>query len=239
MLGQFLEFSVQAASIASSLSFYRSLGFKDLPVGDILHGPYAAIGDGDIAIGLHEHVADGPVLTFVRPDLKNYLRAFKRCGIEFSFAHVDDDQFNEAGFTGASGLTIKLIEARTWSPGTWTAHSVTACGHFLEFSLSTPAAEDDAVFWERLGLARVEEGREPQRWIRLAGCGIAVGLHEHAPFRNAISFRCESLAARVEYLQAKGISAAREAPFAGHGRGCARLTAPEGTTLFVLEEEGA
>ena len=238
MLGQFLEFSVRAASITSSLNFYRSLGFKDLPVGDILHGPYAAIGDRDIAIGLHEHVADGPVLTFVRQDLQNYLRAFKRRGIEFSFAHVDDDQFHEAGFTGPNGQTIKLIEARTWSPGTWTAHSVTACGHFLEFSMSTPAAEEDAVFWERLGLERVDEGREPQRWIRLAGCGIAIGLHERAAFRNAISFGCESLAARVEYLEAKGVSSTRETPFAGHSRG-AKLTAPEGTTLFVLEEQSA
>lgn len=237
MLGQFLEISVHAASIANSLSFYRSLGLKDFRVGDILHGPYAVIGDREIAIGLQQHGHGSPVLTFVRPNLESYLRAFKRCGVDLAFAHVAGDEFHEAGFTDPNGQLLKLLEARTCSPPEWTRDNVTACGRFLEYSLASGSADDDARFWQRIGFERVAEGDEPRRWIRLRGYGTAVGLHEQPRLASGISFSCTSFEARIAYLHAKGIDAELGVPFAAPGRRAAILTAPEGTPIYLLDED--
>jgi hypothetical protein len=237
MLGQFLEFSVHAPSIASSLSFYRQLGWKDFRVGDILHGPYAVIGDRDVAVGLQQREPPDPVLTFVRPELASYLRAFKRCGVDLSFVRVGDDQFHEAGFTDPEGRLVKLLEARTSLPPAWTQDCVTACGRFLEFSLASRSADDDAQFWQRLGFERIAEGREPQRWIRLQGGGAVLGLHEQPRLASGITFRCTSLDARLAYLQAKGIAVASGAPFAAERNRAATLTAPEGTPIYLLDED--
>ncbi len=108
MLGQLLEFSITASPVASALEFYRSLGFRELPVGDILSGPYAALWDGAITLGLQEREFDSPTPTFVRPDLKNYLRAFRRLGIELQFAELADDRFHEAGFLDPNGHKLGI-----------------------------------------------------------------------------------------------------------------------------------
>lgn len=237
MLGQFLEFSVNAPQLASSLDFYRSLGFRDFRVGDILHGHYAVIGDADIAIGLRNGEDDGPTLTFVRPGLRDRLRAFKRRGIEFEFTQLDDDRFHEAAFADPNGQRVRLIEARTCSPPESTPDNAIGCGHFLEYSVASRSAEASAAFWQGLGFARLAEGGEPAPWIRVAGCGAVLGFHEGARFLSGITFGAASLSARLEYLRAKHFEPARRVPFAEPGRTAATLTAPEGTPLYLLETE--
>jgi catechol 2,3-dioxygenase-like lactoylglutathione lyase family enzyme len=235
MLGQFLEFSVNAPQLASSLDFYRSLGFRDFRVGDILHGPYAVIGDADMAIGLRSGENGGPVLTFVRPGLRDHLRAFKRRRIGFEFTQLDDDQFHEAAFADPNGQRVRLIEARTCSPPASTQDNVTGCGQFLEYSVATRSAEESAAFWQCLGFTRAAEGGEPAPWIRVAGCGAVLGFHEGARFRSGITFGAASLGARLEYLRAKRFEPARGVPFGRPGGTAATLSAPEGTPLYLLE----
>jgi len=235
MLGQLLEFSITASPIAPTLDFYRRLGFEELATGDILQSPYAAIWDGNMVAGLHDWGFDSPALCFARPDLDGHLRGLKRLGIHCEFTQLADTEFNQAGFRDPNGQLILLLEARTFSPGIWESSNVAACGQFLEYSLATHSVEESCAYWARLGLMPITTGNAPYPWARLGGCGLTLGLHQTGGFKAALCFEAVDLAARLAYLEAKGLSPTRRAPQAIDGRGSAALQAPDGTLICLLE----
>ena len=234
MLGQFLEFSLSAEPLAHAFEFYRSLGFQPVTVGDQLEHPYVALSDGGVAIGLHSRPQDGPLLTFVRPQLRDYARALRRAGIELEVAALADDVFNQVLFADPSGQRIALLEARTFAPGEWNSHNVRACGEFLEYSIPTHSLERSRAFWETFGFAVVAQGELPQPWLRLAGRGLVIGLHQ-AGFRPGLSFQSEQLDARLEYLRAQGVDSKPGAPVAAHGQQSATLACPDGSSIYLVE----
>lgn len=235
MIGQFLEFSLIASPLARAFDFYSALGFRPLPAGDQLPNPYVALFDGDIVIGLHDR--DGPPtpqLTFVRPQLRDYVRAIRRVDIDIDDRHLADDEFNRLAFSSPDGQAIELIEARTCSPGVWDPSNVSACGTFLEYSLPVDTTGPAQAFWSRLGFEVIAEGEARTRWTRLKGRGLAIGLHE-GHFRPGLTFRCEHLEARLEYLRAKGLEPTAGNPLSADKRHSATLAAPEGTMLYLLD----
>jgi catechol 2,3-dioxygenase-like lactoylglutathione lyase family enzyme len=234
MLGQFLEVSVAARPLLASHEFYRAIGFTPIPVGDVLPDPYIVFFDGDVAIGVHERDVPSPLLTFVRPHLKDYARALRRLGIELEYANLGDQEFHRLGLVDPGGQPVVLIEARTFPPGERNPYNVSACGEFFELSLPTHSLGQSRVFWEALGFAPVAAGESPHAWLRLAGHGAVIGLHE-AHFAAGLSFRTDQLEPRLEYLRAKGVSVRAGGPLAEHKRHSATLAAPEGTPLYLFE----
>jgi hypothetical protein len=234
MLGHFLEFSFAARPLAASFEFYRALGLRSVPVGDLIAEPCAIFYDGTIAIGVHDRDGASSVLTFVRPQLKEYARAIRRGGIAFAEAHLNDDEFNSLTFEDPNGQAIALLEARTFPPGEWDEHNVSACGAFLEYSLATESIERSRAFWEPFGFTEIAAGDAPHPWVRIAALGLVLGLHE-SRFRSGLAFRTEQIEARIEYLRAKHLDAKRGAPI-GDAEHSATLTAPEGTPLYLLGE---
>jgi len=234
MLGQFLEFSLASEPLAHAYEFYRSLGFKPVEVGDLLRDPYVALSDGGVAIGLHARPQTGPLLTFVRPRLRDYVRGLRRIGIELEHSALADDEFNHVRFSDPNGQQVALLEARTFAPADWDAHNVRACGEFLEYSVPTHSIETSRAFWEGLGLEPVASGESPHPWQRLAGRGLVLGLHE-AGFRPGLTFHSEQLDTRLEYLRAQRVEARPGAPLAERGREAATLSAPGGTSIYLIE----
>jgi hypothetical protein len=246
VLGNFLGFAITARRRAASFDFYRSLGFEPVPVGDASVGPYAAFSDGVVAIGLYDALATARehepppaalVATFVRPDLQSYVRAYRRLGIELEIERLASDEFNEVGFSDPSGQPLRVLEARTFSPGPGGNRNVCACGAFLELSIATRSTGHSQIFWEALGFKAAQTGEEPYRWRRLTGHGLTLGLYEGAAFPTGLSFRASNLAARAEYLKAKGFEV-HEGPF-GAPAVSAMLVAPEGTRLYLLNASPA
>jgi hypothetical protein len=86
-----------------------------------------------------------------------------------------------------------------------------------------------------LGFATLASGEMPHHWQRLTGRGITLGLHEThcAP---GLSFRCQSLQARTEYLRAKGVATRAGTPHADRAQPSATIVAPEGTQLYLYEK---
>lgn len=234
MLGQFLELSLAAAPLADSFEFYRSLGFQPVEVGDQLKDPYVALSDGGVAVGLHAREQSGPLLTFVRPQLRDYTRALRRFGVELEHAALADHEFNQVLFSDPSGQQIALLEARTFAPGEWNRQNVRACGEFLEYSMPTHSLEVSRSFWEGLGLASVESGDAPHPWVRLAGRGLVLGLHE-AGFKPGLCFQAGELDARLEYLRARGIEVRAGSPLVELGRESATLPCPGSGSIYLLE----
>ncbi|HEX6997528.1 MAG TPA: hypothetical protein VF322_05250 [Gammaproteobacteria bacterium] len=245
MLGRFLGFSIEARRRAASFDFYRSLGFEPVAVDDGDAVPYAAFSDGTVAIGLHDAgpfgdagiavEAPGPVPTFVRPNLQTYVRGLRRLGIELELERLAADEFNQVAFCDPDGHPIRLVEARTFSPGAWNSRNVAACGEFLELSIAARAIGHSQTFWQALGFETVARGDDPHPWIRLAGHGLVIGLHERAPFAPGLTFHARHLAARYEYLKAKGLDGRRGGPLAAAPERCVTLLAPEGTPLYLLD----
>lgn len=233
MLGRFLELSVAARPLAEQFDFYRSLGFAELPIGDLLTYPYAVVHDGELCIGLHDRDPKEPSLTFIRPDLEKYLHALRRHDISVESAKLGNDEFNEITFRDPGGQLIVLVEAQTFSPG-WKEHSSSICGRLLEYSMMTDSIADAAQFWEALGIVKIERGEMPHPWIRLSGHGLTIGLHETPYFVSGPSFVSTNLDARLEYLQAKSISARRSEPRSLSAG--AMLQPPEGTPLYLFDE---
>jgi hypothetical protein len=235
MLGQFLEYSVAARPLAASFEFFESLGFASIPVSDTLPHPYLVSFDGAVAVGLHDRAQSGPRLTFVRPRLREYVRPLRRLGLEVMDAHLRDNEFNSIAFTDPGGHEAELIEARTFPPGDPGRHNVAICGEFFEVTVPAADLDTSSRFWRALGLVAVASGEAPHRWQRLAGQGLTLGLHEThcAP---GLSFRCQDLHARLEYLHAKGLRARSGTPIADRGQPSATLAGPEGTHLYLFEK---
>lgn len=204
MLGRLLEFAVGARPVAESLPEYTALGMASVPVGDIVAGVYAVVSDGQVSIGLHDEEFEGPVPTFVRPDLHAHTRALRRAGIEFDALELGQDRFHHAEFRDPAGHAVRLVEARTFSPPAASPAAVAVCGELLELSLAVPQLEESCAFWERLGLATIAAGETPHGFRRLRGHGLTLGLHETSRFRAALTFAVRHLDARRAYLEAKG-----------------------------------
>ncbi len=235
MLGRFLEYSVAAQPLAASYEFYRALGFKSLPVSDTLPEPYLVCFDGTIAVGLHDREQAGPQLTFVRPGIRDYVRPLRRLGVELTQSHLRDNEFNWVSFSDPAGQEVVLIEARTFPPGEWDAHNVAAGGEFFELSVPANDLGESTRFWQALGFSPVASSDAPHGWQRLTGHGLTLGLHE-TRCRAGLSFRCDDLQARVEYLRAKGLAARDGTPLADRDQSSATLIAPEGTQLYLFEK---
>ena len=234
MLGQFLEYSVAARPLATSFEFFESLGFKSIPVNDTLPDPYLVCFDGSIAVGLHDRAQLGPRLTFVRPGLRDYVRPLRRLGVELTHEQLRDNEFNSVGFTDPGGQEAVLVEARTFPPGGWNAQNVAICGELFEVSLPATDLDESSRFWQALGLATVAAGEAPHRWQRLSGRGLTLGLHE-THCLPGLSFRCQHLQARLEYLVAKGAAARSGTPLADRAQPSATLSSPDGTQLYLFE----
>ena len=196
MVGQFLELSIAAQPLAASFEFYRALGFTSLPVSDSLPHPYLVLFDGSVTIGLHEREQDSASLTFVRPQLRDYVRALRRLDIDLAYAHLADNEFNHVGFADPTGQLIALLEARTFPPGDWNRQNVSACGEFIEYSVPTASLPASLEFWRSLGFEPTGSGTAPHPWQQLTGHGLTIGLHE-THFRPGLSFRSPHLDARL------------------------------------------
>jgi len=234
VLGHFLEFSIAAQPLASSAAYFAALGFRAAETADTLTHPYAAYFDDSVTFGLHERDAVSPALTFVRPDLRNYVRALRRLRIELDDVQLADDEFNRVAFRDPTGQTVVLLEARTFTPGTWEPHDVCVTGTFLEFSVPAEDLSAARAFWQELGLKAVAEGDTPHAFVRLAGHGLVLGLHA-AHFQPGFAFVAPQLETRVEFLKAKGCTPRPGAPALAPRDKRASLTTPDGTTFYLFD----
>jgi len=234
MLGRFLEFSVNTPDILASLAFYRALGFSEAAIGDVWTHKYAVVTDGDICIGLHDRVFDSPALTFVQQDLAPRARAMLDHGLEFSFMRLDEDMFNELAFADRDGNMVSMIEARTFSPPA-DDQQPSACGEVIEISLPVRDAVSAGVFWAPLAPVVLRVREEPTMHMRFDAGGTALGVSESIALGQAsLSYKCRDRDALEQLLERHGLASRTFPGFEGAFR---MLEAPEGTRLFLFDED--
>ncbi len=234
MLGKWLEFSVHTPDVLDSLSFYKALGFTELESGDVWPHGYAVVSDGDICIGLHDRVFDAPALTFVHQDLARHARSMSDHGYNFSFLKVDEDVFNELGFTDRDGHMISMIEARTFSqPPDDIEDSL--CGRWIELTLPVRDVMQAGFFWAPLAPAILELREEPTMHMRFDAGGMQLGLSESIALKSpALCFKCPNKDALWDTIERHGL---RSEKYPGYEGAFCVIEAPEGTRLYAFEED--
>lgn len=234
MLGTWLELSVHTPDVLGSMSFYKSLGFHELESGDVWQHKYAVVSDGSICIGLHEREFDSPALTFVQQDIARHALSMSDHGYHFSFLNVDEDVFNELGFTDRDGHMISMVEARTFSPA---AHDIadSLCGRWVELTLPVRDVMQAGFFWAPLAPAILELREEPTMHMRFDAGGMELGLSESIALKSAaLCFKCDNKKALDDAIDFHGLRSEKFPGFEGASR---IIEAPEGTRLYTFDED--
>ena len=234
MLGRFLEFSVQAPDILESLRFYRSLGFAELQIGDVWKYKYAVVSDGELCLGLHERLENSPALTFVHPDLARHARSMSDHGFRFELLKLDEDVFNELELADQDGHTIRMLEARTFSPPLEDT-GLSVLGECFEMVLPVRNATRSGRFWAPLTPVLLRLREEPTTHMRFDAEGAALGLSESIALEQpSLCFKCRDKTLLAEAMERHGI---HNRPFPGFEGAFAEIEAPEGTKLYLFDED--
>ncbi len=233
-IGRFLEFSVHSTDIVESLHFYRTLGFAELEIGEVWSHKYAVVSDGELCIGLHDRVFDSPAITFVQQDIAKHARSMTDSGFEFSYMQLDEDAFNELGFTDRDGHMVTMLEARTFNISE-AAEQDSLCGSWFELTLPVRDAVSAAQFWAPIAPELLEMREEPTTHMRFNSGGAPLGLSESiAVTAPSLCFRSTDKAEFLDLLVKHGISHEK---YPGYEGAFVAIKAPEGTTLYVFEED--
>jgi predicted enzyme related to lactoylglutathione lyase len=234
LLGRFLEFSVHTPDILASLAFYKALGFSELTIGDIWPHRYAVVSDGELCIGLHDREYEGPALTFVHPDVAQHARAMADHGFQFAYLKVDGDEFNRLGFTDPDGHMITMQEARTFSPPVDEIER-SLCGEWFEITLPVKDATHTGRFWAPLAPVLLRLREEPTVHMRFDADGVPLGLSESiALVQPSLCFKCHDRDALQAAVERHGM---RFKAFPGFEGALAELIAPEGTRLYLFDQD--
>lgn len=221
--GRFLELSVPCADVLRSLAFYRDLGFAELVTGDIRSWHYAVVTDGMLAIGLHGEGFEEPTLSFVRPHLARQVGALLAAGHQFEFSRLGAEEFHEAALRSPDGQLIRMMEARTFSPG-GSNGAEPLPGHCREVRLGCHETDVTRRFLEAAGFLPLET--EHDDGVRLQVPGLTLALQARKPAAPALGFRSPGAPRLAARLEAMGIDVRRSPE--GYV-----ITAPEGTRLII------
>jgi len=207
MLGSVLEVGVATADIGASFAFYQQLGFGSAVVGDIWAHPYGVMTCRGLCLGLHGLRRPTPWLAFAREDVAGLARALGAEGVDVATARLGSDDFHELELRDPSGLALRVLEARSFSP----PHAVpalTLLGQFSQLSLPLADFEAGEAFWDRLGaVTRREDLPWKQLCVDLPGFSLAFhrpSLHDEP----LLVFRQPDLGTAGPALRDAGFAAA-------------------------------
>jgi catechol 2,3-dioxygenase-like lactoylglutathione lyase family enzyme len=237
LIGRFLEIGIATTDIRASVEFYERLGFTQAQTGDTWPHPYGVLTDGRVCIGLHQSRLDSPALTFVHPGIAGYLTVLERIGIEPTTVKIGDEVFNEVGFRDPAGQSVRLLEARTFSPLDRSLLEPSRCGAFR--GLSMPAADFEPArgFWEGLGFEAGELQSGPYPHLPLSREGLELALHNpQLCAEPLLAFHDPAMSERIAQLRQLALSPLSPPPRGLDTRANALLRAPEGTALLLLQD---
>ena len=233
-IGRFLEVSVRSQDVVESLLWYKTLGFTELETADVYPHKYAVVSDGVLCIGIHDRDVDSPAITLVQPDLARHARSMADHGFEFSFMHLGEERFNEIGVNDRDRHLITIVEARTFH-GNDEDDNDSACGTWFELTLPVRDAMNAAQFWGPVAGSILKMREEPTVHMRFDAGGVALGLSESIALESpSLCFKCHDKAALKQLIDARGLEVKQ---FPGFEGAFMVLSAPEGTQLFVFDED--
>ena len=177
---------------------------------------------------------EAPALTFVHQDLAKEARSMADHGFDFRYLQLDEDAFNELGFVDHDNHMISMIEARTFSRPTKMQITQSAGGGLR---LLYPCAMhcEPLVSGRRLHPNSCAIREEPTTHMRFNAAGMSLGLSESIALSGpSLCFRCDDKEAVWIALAKHGFE---HHEFPGFEGAFMSITAPEGTMLFLFDED--
>jgi hypothetical protein len=148
MPGRALEIALATDDIRRSFDFWTRLGFGSALTGDVWPWPYGVVTAPRVSLALHATAFASPQVVLVRPDVAGLVPLLEARGVEIAELRLGGEQFHELQFSDPSGLPVRVLEARTFSPPE-TTHEC-ELGTFDALSWPTSDPEGVSAFWERL-----------------------------------------------------------------------------------------
>lgn len=232
--GGFLEVGLHTPDILESLGFYKTLGFTELDTADIYDHRYAVVSDGDLNLGLHDREMSSPRLTLVQPDLAKHARSMADHGFDFRHLVLEEDRFNELELDDRDGNPLAMLEARTFYAAREDEQN-SLCGSWFELTMPVRDTVQAARFWAAVAPAVLDVREEPTTHMRFDAGGIALGLSESIALDGpSLCFKGTDREALNAAVGAAGIPVEDYPGFEG---AFARITVPEGTALYLFDED--
>jgi hypothetical protein len=185
-----------------------------------------------LCLGLHGLRRPSPWLAFAREDVAGLARSLEQQALRISSARLGPDDFHELELRDPSGLALRVLEARSFSPAA-ELPAPTLLGQFEALSLPLADFESGERFWQQLG-ANTVRAAAPWKQLRVDLEGFSLAFHRPALHDEPLMvFRQPDLAIAGEVLRSAGHEAA---PGLG-GFGAPEhliLSSPEGLALALL-----
>jgi len=233
-IGTFLEFSIQTADIIESMNFYKALGFEELEIGEVWSHKYTVVSDGVLSIGLHDRDFSSPAVTFVQPELSKHALSMTDHGFNFTRMQLGEEAFNELHLNDRDGHSIMMLEARTYYGGDADDND-SLCGSWFELTLPVREAMRSAHFWAPIAPLVLNIREEPTMHMRFDAGGIALGLSESIALSGpSLCFKCHDRDAIATVCEQHDFTTEKFPGFEGAFR---TITAPEGTCLYLFDED--
>jgi len=170
----------------------------------------------------------------VQPDLAERARSMRDSGYDLSLMRIDEDVFNEIAFVDRDGHTISLVEARTHLRAPDPPED-SLCGRWLELSLPVKEAMRAAMFWAPLARSVLQHREEPTPHMRFDAGGLEISLSESIALeRPSLCFKCADREPVERAIEQHGL---KHEKFPGYEGAFVRLLAPEGTSLYLFDED--
>lgn len=232
-LGRFLELALPAPDLLAAWHALHGLGFTEASTTDARPAGYAAFSDGRVAIGLHAAGTEVE-LVFVRPGLQAATGSLVAAGFAPGERKLGEDAAHELAFRLPGGPSVRLLEARTFSPPR--VASPPATGWFVELMLPVAHAATTAAALESLGFVCLGDEPLPLPHLALTSDNVNLGLYEtRALQRPGLLFQTRDFAALRSAADRAGLDEVAVPAGVSAPMLCLRL--PEGTPLWVLPED--
>jgi catechol 2,3-dioxygenase-like lactoylglutathione lyase family enzyme len=233
-LGRFLEIGIATADPVDALQFYEALGFAQASVGEAWQHPYAVVTDGRLSLGLHATELEGLLPTWVSPDVRHHVDEFTALGIAVEHLRLDELSLNEAWLRDpVSGLALRVLEARTFSPPPLEPGYESRLGYFEELALPVEDFATAVRFWDSVGFVAFEPDASNPARVVIASRDLNVALYAGRLPGPVLCFTATDMPQRVEALRQQGLPFARQVPHVLGGNAVALLHAPDGVNIVL------
>lgn len=230
ILGRFLEVGLASPDPQESWQDFQRLGFAQAMTGDVWPHAYGVVTCEHLALGLHAEATEPLTLFFVRENVRALHRELSVFGFDIEHANLASDSFNQLQLRDPTGVLLRILEARSFSPAAETPRE-TALGRFRTLSLPCHDLDEAAEFWAKLG-ATLSETRTPWHGVQLDN-DVPLTYHLRGDFPEAALLFESRASLDAGTLQQAGLSLQR--PLASlHNRAHRLLRGEEGLAMLVL-----
>jgi hypothetical protein len=171
MLGRYLEIALVTDRPLAAWECFLQLGFAPAETGDIWSHEYGVVCCAGLSLGWHAAGDEQLSLYTVRPNVLALERELETLGVAVESAQLGPDVFNQLTLREPSGMALKVLEARSFTPPA-DVPGRTLLGRFECLSLPVNDLAAATAFWSGLGYA-AREITAPWSGIEIDGLPLA------------------------------------------------------------------